>query len=212
MEKPSDQPVQRLRQKLAAGLQHSKTTKITRERQVKLKKQDSAFQQDPLWDLYQKAKARGKALQYSSCCGAITIRGEKADLSHHKAFQVPLSTLIGKDPCPDSQSLCSRIEDAFQDSETSYPYLLIGSCHLEGKYDRLHYKMMKERKEHKEKVARLEAELLILKQREKLGLQEEESTTQSSVTTQVHEKQQVKMPSTSNNQDEEEIQAAQQHS
>ena len=209
MEKPSDQPVQRLRQKLAAGLQHSKTTKLSKERRVQRKKKESATQGDPLWKLYLKAKARGKALKYASCCGAITIRGERADLSHHKTCQVPLSALIGKETCPDSQSLASRVEDAFKDSETGYPYLLIGSSHLEGKYDRLHYKMMKERKKHKETIARLEEELLLLKQSQKLSAQGEESTTHSSQGTQNHGKEHQEEPQTSGNQDEEKIKGGQ---
>ena len=212
MEKPSDKPASRLRQKLAAALQHSKTSKADKQKKLLRKKKDTATQGDPLWSLYEKAKARGKALQYSSCCGAITIRGEKADLSHHKAFQVPISALIGKDPCLDAESLSSRIEDALQDTEGSFPYLLIGSSHLEAKYDRLHFKMMMERKDHKEKIARLEAELLLLKQSQKLGPQGEESSTQSSVGKEFHEKIHDQVLATERNESEEQVKLAQENS
>ena len=179
MEISSDKNSPTDRRKLAPDSTRAKHRRTTREKKAITKGETPTPSEDNLWTLYQRAKTRGKALSFASCCGAISIRGDKADLTHPEDSRVPLWTLIGKDPCPDPETLDKRLDHAFDMIQFGFPYILVGQNHLEGKYDRLYYKKAKEKEELMRRIAELEETVRNLTQKLNLELADDQPTTQN---------------------------------
>lgn len=169
------------RQKLAPGPARPKPRRTTGQKELVRKGKHQAMSEDDLWTLYQRARVRGKALSFSSCCGAICIRGDKADITHPEHSRVPLWTLIGKDPCPDAESLDRRLDQAFDMIQFGFPYILVGENHLQGKYDRLYYKRTTEKEELMRRITELEETVRDLTQRLNLELAQDQPTTQGTM-------------------------------
>ena len=181
MNKSGDKNWRPRRQKLAPGPLDTRAQKQRNKKKVLTKKKPPVPAENDLWTLYCKARVRGKALSFASCCGSISVRGDKADLSHPKGSTVPLWTLIGKDQCPDSETLDRRLDQGLEEVKFTFPSVLLGQSHLEAKYDRLYFKRTIEKEQMTQRIAELEETVRQLTMRLNAALGEEQPTTQGTV-------------------------------
>ena len=179
---------------MAPGPLDTRATKTRQQKKVVRQRNPPATPEHDLWALYRTARVRGKTLSFSSCCGTISVRGDKADLSHPKDSTTPLWTLIGKEPCPDAETLDRRLDQALEKIDFSFPYLLMGQSHLEAKYERLYFKRTLEKEQMMQRITELEDNVRQLTQRLNEQLVEDQPTTQGTMRPHLSEENQPEEP------------------